>query len=105
MPVPSAVDCPLGPAYHWVIGISGGGRNLSDGAASTQQGHVLHLPVAGCCLLRAWPLVRWSALKARGQFESPLYAAIDGRLAAMVAVVDPIKAATSAAIAAPTSWA
>jgi Au+-exporting ATPase len=44
-------------------------------------------------------------LKARGQFESPLYAAIDGRLAAMVAVVDPIKAATSAAIAAPTSWA
>ncbi len=32
--------------------------------------------------------------------KSPLYAAIDGRLAAIVAVADPIKASTSAAIAA-----
>lgn len=35
-----------------------------------------------------------------GEGKSPLYAAIDGRLAAIVAVADPIKAATPAAIAA-----
>ncbi len=41
-----------------------------------------------------------TAERLAGQGRSPLYAAIDGRLAAVLAVADPIKATTPAAIAA-----
>jgi Au+-exporting ATPase len=42
--------------------------------------------------------------RAGHQGKSPLYAAIDGRLAAIIAVSDPIKPSTPAAIAAASAW-
>jgi P-type E1-E2 ATPase len=45
-----------------------------------------------------WPLCRHRAERLADEGKSPLYAAIDGKLAAIIAVADPIKPTTPQAI-------
>ena len=47
-----------------------------------------------------YPPFRGAAARLGAEGKSPLYAAIDGRLAAIVAVADPVKPSTPEAIAA-----
>lgn len=87
------IDLPAITGFDSVTGM--GVRAMVDGAR-VEVGADRYMRSLGLDVDR----FKHTAEKLGREGKSPLYAAIDGRLAAIVAVADPIKAATPAAIAA-----